>query len=32
MQRSAMKKLVEWKDSARRKPPLLLGARQVGKT
>ena len=32
MQRSAMKKLVEWKDSARRKPLLLLGARQVGKT
>ena len=32
MQRSAMKKLVEWKDSPRRKPLLLLGARQVGKT
>lgn len=27
-----MQKLVEWKDSPRRKPLLLLGARQVGKT
>ncbi len=32
MQRSAMKKLVEWQNSPRRKPLLLLGARQVGKT
>ena len=32
MQRSAMEKLVVWKDSVRRKPLLLLGARQVGKT
>ncbi len=32
MQRFAMKKLVVWKDSPQRKPLLLLGARQVGKT
>ncbi len=32
MQRFAMEKLIEWKDSVRRKPLLLLGARQVGKT
>ena len=32
MQRTLMKKLVEWKNSPRRKPLLLLGARQVGKT
>ena len=32
MKRNLYKKLVEWKDSATRKPLLLLGARQVGKT
>lgn len=32
MQRFAMNKLVEWKENPRRKPLLLLGARQVGKT
>lgn len=32
MQRFSMSKLVEWKHSSRRKPLLLLGARQVGKT
>lgn len=32
MYRKAYKKMVEWKDSATRKPLLLLGARQVGKT
>ncbi|MDR1824480.1 MAG: ATP-binding protein [Bifidobacteriaceae bacterium] len=32
MERSAMASLVKWKDSARRKPLLLQGARQVGKT
>lgn len=32
MDRKAYKKLLEWKNSADRKPLLLLGARQVGKT
>lgn len=32
MERSFMQKLVEWKNSANRKPMLLKGARQVGKT
>lgn len=32
MQRALMKKLVEWKDAPRRKPLILNGARQVGKT
>ena len=32
MQRWCIKKLEEWKKDARRKPLLLLGARQVGKT
>ena len=32
MYRKAYKKMVEWKDSKTRKPLLLLGARQVGKT
>ncbi len=32
MQRTAIKKLIEWKNSPRRKPLILLGARQVGKT
>lgn len=32
MKRKIFSKLLEWKDSHRRKPLLLLGARQVGKT
>ncbi len=32
MYRKAYKKLLEWKSSGSRKPLLLLGARQVGKT
>lgn len=32
MKRLALEKLIRWKDSFRRKPLLLLGARQVGKT
>jgi uncharacterized protein len=32
MERALMKKLVEWKDSPVRKPLVLKGARQVGKT
>ena len=32
MRRWSIKKLADWKNSARRKPLLLLGARQVGKT
>ncbi|MDR0842117.1 MAG: AAA family ATPase [Acidobacteriota bacterium] len=32
MQRNALGKLVEWKNSARRKPLIIKGARQVGKT
>lgn len=32
MKRLALQKLIRWKDSFRRKPMLLLGARQVGKT
>lgn len=32
MKRLALDKLILWKDSFRRKPLLLLGARQVGKT
>ena len=32
MKRNAMQKLIEWKDSADRKPLILKGARQVGKT
>ena len=32
MERDAMKKLVEWKNKNNRKPLLLYGARQVGKT
>ena len=32
MDRDAMAKLAAWKDKAHRKPLLLLGARQVGKT
>ena len=32
MYRSAIKKLKEWKDKEDRKPMILMGARQVGKT
>ena len=32
MDRALMKRLVEWKDKPRRKPLILNGARQVGKT
>ena len=32
MERALMEKLVAWKDSSRRKPLILNGARQVGKT
>ncbi len=32
MERHCISELVEWKNSTRRKPLLLLGARQVGKT
>ena len=32
MQRLAMNYLIEWKDKKDRKPLLLYGARQVGKT
>ncbi len=32
MERHIFKELVEWKESPRRKPLMLLGARQVGKT
>ena len=32
MERKAMNDLIEWKNSKNRKPLLLYGARQVGKT
>jgi uncharacterized protein len=32
MKRSAYKLLIDWKKSANRKPLLVQGARQVGKT
>ena len=32
MKRSAIHKLYKWKESQDRKPLILLGARQVGKT
>ena len=32
MKRAAMRELIAWKDSANRKPLLLFGARQVGKS
>lgn len=32
MQRQAMQQLIQWKDNPRRKPLVLRGARQVGKT
>ena len=31
MYREAIKKLIEWKDSTKRKPLIVNGARQVGK-
>ena len=32
MERIVFQKLIEWKDSTNRKPLILNGARQVGKT
>ena len=32
MERKALQKLVEWKDNKRKKPLIVWGARQVGKT
>ena len=32
MERSIMRDLLKWKDSGRRKPLVMRGARQVGKT
>ena len=32
MKRFAMEKLLKWKESKRRKPLIIMGARQVGKT
>ena len=32
MQRDAIQKLIEWKDSLGRKPLIIKGARQTGKT
>lgn len=32
MERDLMEKLVEWKQKKRRKPLIIVGARQVGKT
>lgn len=32
MERECIKKLIEWKNSRKRKPLVLMGARQVGKT
>ena len=32
MKRAIMEKLIEWKTSPRRKPLILKGVRQVGKT
>lgn len=32
MERTSIKELVKWKDSSRRKPLVIEGARQVGKT
>ncbi len=32
MERLALKKMIEWKNNPRRKPLVLMGARQVGKT
>ena len=32
MERTAIEKLVKWNESKRRKPLIVWGARQVGKT
>ena len=32
MERNATKKLIEWNDNKRKKPLIVWGARQVGKT
>ena len=32
MQRFAMKELINWKNKRNRKPLIIMGARQVGKT
>ena len=32
MERTVLKELIEWKERADRKPLILNGARQVGKT
>ena len=32
MKRYAIKKLIEWKENQNRKPLIIRGARQVGKT
>ena len=32
MERKCIKNLIEWKNSRKRKPLVLMGARQVGKT
>ncbi len=32
MERTLMQRLIAWKDSPHRKPLILSGARQVGKT
>ena len=32
MKRLALSKLIKWKDNSRRKPLVVWGARQVGKT
>ena len=32
MERTSIKELVKWKDSSRRKPLVIEGPRQVGKT
>ena len=32
MEREIIKKLIEWKNSKKRKPLIVQGARQVGKT
>ena len=32
MEREYLKKLIEWNNNRKRKPLILMGARQVGKT
>ena len=32
MQRDVFKKIIDWNSSSKRKPLILMGARQVGKT